>query len=494
MYRVTGSSMQLSFEEQVNHIGSLTDSAPVKFLNLLVQHFDIKSFIPQSFYKKYYASSTNDRDISLESILNMLILIHFFKFDTFSTFIVLLSFAPDIRSFCKLKINQLPTESTITKFKTSFDGELLNFFNQISSHVIDICAKYNDTLPDDSPDKNLNETAIYDTSGVKPKVKENNPKFTASEIKKQETYKKFLQSKGQSKDFNVYSAAYANLPKFAEANNDIRLDFVNGHFGYFYKFGTINNGFGIPLHLNFFDSEFYDSLPSNFTSMEEQKYSYDNASLKPVFSSFLNRIGSNPFNTFLGDSEFDSYDNYGFLNQIGFNKVLIPVNPRNSNPDRQVEFPINDEGVPCCPKDGLPFIADGSCKGKNRSLRLKYVCPLSVKNKCKWTCTCENKCRNTNSTVTKYSYPASDLRVYSGVQRGSDEWCKLYKKRSVIERSLSSLKSHPALDKPNTYNCATLRSDICLAAISKLITVMLAFAVNNHSCMRNLKLLVKKSA
>lgn len=40
-------------------------------------------------------------------------------------------------------------------------------------------------------------------------------------------------------------------PKFAEANPNIKLDFVNGHFGYFYKFGMLTNGLGIPLSINF---------------------------------------------------------------------------------------------------------------------------------------------------------------------------------------------------------------------------------------------------
>lgn len=207
-------------------------------------------------------------------------------------------------------------------------------------------------------------------------------------------------------------------------------------------------------------------------------------------SRFFYNLGHNPFSVFLGDSEFDSYDNYGFLNRAGFSKVLIPINPRNTKDNEKVDFHIDAEGIPHCPKDNTPFITDGSCNGSNRSFRLKYVCPQSVKINRAWTCTCDNKCRETKSTVTKYTYPAGDLRVFSGVQRGSDEWTGLYKTRSIIERSLSSLKSHPALDKPNTYNCATLRSDICLSAISKLIVVILAFAVNKPELMRNMKKLV----
>lgn len=39
------------------------------------------------------------------------------------------------------------------------------------------------------------------------------------------------------------------MPKAAEGNSNIKLDFVNGHFGYFYKLGILTNGLGIPLKL-----------------------------------------------------------------------------------------------------------------------------------------------------------------------------------------------------------------------------------------------------
>ena len=269
---------------------------------------------------------------------------------------------------------------------------------------------------------------IYDTTGLKPKVKENNPKFLASEIKKQSNYKKYLENQGRGKNFDAHKAAYKNLPKTDFANDLIKLDFANGHFGYFYKFGMITNGFGIPLHIHFFDKAFYNKLPDDFESAEEQKYVYDNASLFPVLSSFHYRIGHNP---------------------------------------------------------------DGTCKGKNRSFRLKFVCPKSRKQNNSWTSDCSDKCRNTNSTVTHYTYPAGDLRTFHGVVRGSDEWQNIYKIRTIIEREFSSMKSHSSLSHPNTYNCASMRADVFLNASCKLINVMLAFALDKPIFMRNLNKLLK---
>lgn len=283
------------------------------------------------------------------------------------------------------------------------------------------------------------------------------------------------------------------MPKFAQCNPNIRLDFVNGHFGYFYKFGMLTNGFGIPLHIHFFDEKFYSTVKSEFNSPEEQKYEYDNASLKPVIKPFLEALPNNKFKYFLGDSEFDSYDNFGFLKNCGFQKVFIPLNPRNTkNPDCTSE--VDEEGTPLCPIDKTQFLPDGSCKGKNRSFRLKYVCPKSIRIKSNWVCQCETPCRITKSTITKYKYPDQDFRLYPGIQRCSEEWTKTYKLRACIEREFASMKKNSSIESPRTINTTTIRCDLYLCAITKQITVILAYALNKPQYLRNLNKLVKHAA
>lgn len=49
---------------------------------------------------------------------------------------------------------------------------------------------------------------IYDASGLKPKVKENNPKTLVSEINKQKSYAKAT----NKKKHNAYASAYKNMP------------------------------------------------------------------------------------------------------------------------------------------------------------------------------------------------------------------------------------------------------------------------------------------
>jgi hypothetical protein len=136
------------------------------------------------------------------------------------------------------------------------------------SRVIDICEEINDNLTEDSNYKNLNSMLIFDTSGLEPRVKENNPKTLVAEINKQKAYAKAT----NNENYNPYAASYMNMPKYAKANPSIRLEFVNGHFRYFYKFGLLTIDWGIPLNIKFFEEDFYKSVDRRFDTPEEQKY------------------------------------------------------------------------------------------------------------------------------------------------------------------------------------------------------------------------------
>lgn len=479
---------QLSFLDQISDLNNLSFENPLNFLKLLKENVDIKSFIPNSFRKSYYKDLGAKREFYLPSVLAALLLQHIFNIPTVTLLYLFLILSAPIRDFCMFDI-KVPDEAFFSRFKTEFEKEIALFFESLVSEVLPMCKDYDENLPVDHPQKGFSKALIYDTSGLKPQVKENNPKFTASEINKQKRFAKII----NNEDFNPYAAAYKNLPKQSFANPEIKLDFANGHFGYFYKFGILTNGFGIPLRIHFFDKDFYANIKSDFETPEEQKYEFDNASLKPVLMPFLPMVEKYNFSTFLGDSEFDSYDNFGFLKNAGFQKVLILINSRNSsNPDSSL-FKINSIGTPLCPLTNEEFIPAGPCKGKNRSLRFKYLCPKTEKTKgsSKLTCSCENPCRETKSTVTTYTYPDKDFRLYPGIQRNSDEWASAYKSRTIIEREISSLKKNPSVAAPRTLNTASMRADLFIAASARLITVILAHAINKPEYMRSRHKLIR---
>jgi len=97
--------------------------------------------------------------------------------------------------------------------KFNLKNKLPNSLISMTLKVIEIGDKIDENLPKNSPNKGHNSKLIYDTSGLKPKVKENNPKTLVSEINKQKAI--------DNKDFNPYAAAYKNMPKSAEYNPNI---------------------------------------------------------------------------------------------------------------------------------------------------------------------------------------------------------------------------------------------------------------------------------
>ena len=92
----------------------------------------------------------------------------------------------------------------------------------MSLQIIDICDNINKSLQNNSSYKNNNSKLIYDASGLKPRVKENNPKTIVSEVNRIKSYA----NDTNNKQFNPYDAAYKNMPKFSNANHNINLDFI----------------------------------------------------------------------------------------------------------------------------------------------------------------------------------------------------------------------------------------------------------------------------
>lgn len=221
---------QLNLFDQVSELNYLQTKQPVAFLDLLSDTFDLESFIPQSFSNEFYATLGRDRKYKLSSILAALILMQIFHIPTNALLRIFLIFSPEIRDFCKF-YDSVPDESYFSRFKRDFEKNIADLFNSMVPEIIDICDNINLSLPENSPYKDLNTMLVYDTSGLKPKVKENNPKTLVSEVNKQKAYAKATDKKG----YNAYAEAYKNMPKCTYANPNIKLDFVNGHFGYFYK-------------------------------------------------------------------------------------------------------------------------------------------------------------------------------------------------------------------------------------------------------------------
>lgn len=160
---------------------------------------------------------------------------------------------------------------------------------------------------------------------------ENNPKY-ANLINKQ--LKAFKKAKGLDDSYDPYKAAYGSMPAHAAANPTIQQIYINGHFCYSYKFGSLTNGLGIVRDITFYNKAFLAARPDIVTWKksdypDEDKSLEDSKALIPVFKDILEKHPLINPSTFLGDAAFDSIEIYKYLLQeTSIERAYIPLKPK----------------------------------------------------------------------------------------------------------------------------------------------------------------------
>ena len=205
----------------------------------------------------------------------------------------------------------------------------------------------------------------------------------------------------------------------------------------------------------------------------------------------------------MGDAAFDAIEIYKSLltgDTFGpgkhFNQAYIPLNSR-SKLEKQ-DYTINTDGIPCCPHDPtLPMKPEGSKSNLRSGIpTFKFVCPKmewiydKATHKSHRKCLCENPCTASKCGRMIYIYPEKNLRAYPGTVRGTEEWDRTYKIRTVVERDIHHIKENLCLAGRRTQNQKTLHADLILAGITQLITVLLADKIHHHEYIRSLKPLI----
>jgi hypothetical protein len=224
---------------------------------------------------------------------------------------------------------------------------------------------------------------------------------------------------------------------------------------------------------------------------EEDKSISDSKSLKPVFEDFFNLYPGFRPHTLLADSTFDICDTYTLLlDEFKFQRALIPLNSRNSNPNLPpVEY--NDNGWPLCFKDPSTTLKSfGWTREEGRSDRFKWRCPHVKRINGKWITSCESPCNDKPCGRVVHTSPSLDKRLYPGEIRGSDEWISDYKIRVVVEKNIQYLKEPMACGNLKTRDDLTIKADLYLAGIAQLITVILADKIHELKYIRSLKPLI----
>ncbi|OLS02011.1 transposase [Tissierella creatinophila] len=457
------SAKQLNFCDVSNDFDKFYNQNQNDLLSLLDKFISISDFIPFSFYRKYYSNFGSKRDFSLESMLNAFIVKNILSIPSVDLLITILSISSELRQFCGFL--KVPHKSQFSRFKSIFLDNLNDLFNVLVDFTEDISKEISPFL---------SSILITDTTGVEAYVTENNLKFYQSQLRKSKSHAKFFSKTNPNSVFDVEKYAQGQMPKFASSNPDAKLTYLNGHFGYFLKCIVSTNALGLVRNVNFYDSD--NNLDQDLRP-QDVKDSFDSKSLIPSLETFFQLHPNFKFKYFLGDSGFDADDNYAYLHKKNI-MPIINLNPRNSKDLPQPGF--NEIGIPLCPRDpSLPMNYDGITREKGRSDRIKYLCPkvqkLTIKGRCQYILSCEDPCTPSKCGRIKQITIHHNYRFNTAMPRDSLKWKKLYRLRTICERSISQLKNFIQIKTSKVRNTVSLKSDILFACISQLISFILIF-------------------
>lgn len=480
---------QLSLSDVYDFCDNLSFNEKPKLISIIESVIDFNEFIPHEFYMAFYRRFGRKREFPLVGFIAALVLQKLLSIPTVSLLITILSVSKELRELCGF--TTVPDETRFSIFKRDFSEQLQSMFDKLVDYTEPICQNIN---------KQLADMLIYDTTGVECFVAENNPKFVNSSIKKLKTV--FNSNKNLPDDDprkiknenDVYAIAYANMPKYAHTDSSIRQMYINGHFCYARKFGILSNGLGIPRAIVSLDDSFKAKHPNviiseTSESPDEDKSIADSSSLQPILKDYFKAHPKFSYEAFLGDSAFDSVDNYTFLiDECHFKKALIPLNPRNESLLPSVGY--NEYGYPVCPNDkSLVMKRCGITKEEGRSNRIKWKCPKVHMVSGKYVCDCKKPCSDAVRGRTTYTYN-NDYRKLPGILRDSEEFNELYKVRTIVERCINHFKDSMCIANSKTRNLNTIKSDMLLAGIAQLITVVAADRLHKPKFCRSFKSLV----
>jgi hypothetical protein len=451
---------QMSLLDTWHSVEERLEADKPELFRLLDEHLDWDEIIPDAFYRAFYLRTGRKRKYELESFMRALFLQRIFHYVEDSQLLATLRYSFEMRDYCGFEC--VPDASKLTRFKQEFCDHIRTVFERLVDLTEPICRRMDEALAD---------ILTFDTTGIESYVTENNPKFFRVKEKQLKSLAK------ADPTFDPSYGAAVLMPKIAASNDAVKLQYINGHFCYAQKAAVVANGLGIVRRLELLDEDFkkhHPEMPIDKQTKhpELDKEIGDSTALKPVLTDFRTAHPHFHYGTFTADSAFDSYDNYAFLmKDCKFNKAVIPLNPRTGLPKLEG---FNENGVPVCPIDKTPMLYLGKSGGKNRSLRLKWVCHKSApatKSKC---CTCESPCTPAPYGKCVYTYPHKNLRLYPGIARDCEEFSAIYNKRASIERSINSLKDTLGIANRKTSNVLTTKADLFLAGIVQLLCVLLA--------------------
>jgi hypothetical protein len=187
----------------------------------------------------------------------------------------------------------------------------------------------------------------------------------------------------------------------------------------------------------------------------------------------------------IGDKAYDVRDFYTLLVDQIKAEPIIPINPRNTQPDLN----YSPNGHRIC-QTGLEMIPNGIFKDGNR-IRLKERCPLKASKKIASQYPNGRPCLNPKFKgygCTAYQDLTDDAR--SRVQRGTPRFNKLFKKRIAVEQIFSRLQEL-LIEEARHYSLTAIRNANTIDYLALALVALAAVRMKKPEKIRSFRTFMK---
>ena len=141
---------------------------------------------------------------------------------------------------------------------------------------------------------------------------------------------------------------------------------------------------------------------------------HDGVSAVVALAEFRDLYPGIQVDSFISDSASDNHATYGLLKAWGVNAVIALAERGNFKYPSHLK--LDENGAPIC-IGGHTMAYWGKCPDRDR---MKWRCPFKL-GKVR-ECGCTAACSPSDYGRTIYTYPKWDLRLFTGIPRGTDEW------------------------------------------------------------------------
>ena len=185
--------------------------------------------------------------------------------------------------------------------------------------------------------------------------------------------------------------------------------------------------YGYTLYaLSSYNKEYKIDLPVYLRFVEARRH--DSVTGVVALAEFRELLPQFKISNYVLDSANDNYPTYELCSKWNINP-LIDLNSKNKgNSKYPPALSINEKGVPLCIAKH-EMVHDGFEKDRSRhKWRCPYVCGKIE------SCSCSEQCSPSPYGRVIHTKPTWDIRLFTIIPRGSNQWKKIYKTRTCSER------------------------------------------------------------